>query len=506
MPLSEDTLYKLRMAGCGLALGLSAPGFGFWKLAWLALIPALYWSLRQKSLKTVFWGGILLGFAFQGLYCLWFFDLHPLTWLGFDEVGSRLVTLAGWLLIATEGGLLTGLLFALYRKLPSPWGRLFLFPALWVLVFSLLNCTPMALPWGLLEYTQASLWPMRLLVGWISGSGLTVLLVLHNTAWSEYFRNSGNLLQTRWKFFLPVILPVILGLIQQIPNPYHSTTPWPMPVAVAQADIPIEIIRSGQLNQNIIGPAYINPIQQMDLPPGTLLVYPEEGVAPGWTPTENPYANPNLKALAVLATQKKIYIAVGVSAIAPDNRRYNAIAVIPPNSAKPWLYYKRRLVPFGEFTPYGMEKPITELLGRLGIEYSTPYDAGGESPVFKAGQARIGALVCFELIDSAPLTGGYAVQYKRHGANLLINASNLGWFHENPLMEAQFLAIGQIRAAETRLPIVISSNTGISAILSDRGDILKRTYPQQVFQHKTQVIFYNGKQVTIHPQSSAPTR
>jgi apolipoprotein N-acyltransferase len=84
-------------------------------------------------------------------------------------------------------------------------------------------------------------------------------------------------------------------------------------------------------------------------------------------------------------------------------------------------------------------------------------------------------------------------QYKQQGADLLINSSNLGWFHQNPLLEAQFLAIGQLRAAETHLPLVISSNTGISAIISNQGELLQQTHPNGQKQAKSQIIFYNGK-------------
>lgn len=487
-------------ACCGLLLGLSSPGYGLWPLAWMALIPALRQCQTQPSTKARLGYGLSLGAAFAGLYYLWFFDLHPLAWLGFGEVESRLVTLAGWLLLIGETALVTGLLFLLYDKLKPGWIRALSFPLLWVLGFALLNLTPMALPWAQLEYTQAALWPTRAMAGILSSSGLAVALLLHNSLWAEWFAINKPT-DRKWLLFQaigPLLFPVLLALLNQLPEPLYRPQAWPIPVAVIQGNLPIETIRSGALDRETIETSYIQPIQNQKWPNGTLLVYPEEGVVPGWTPDQTPYQNRLMFELMELAQLKHLYIAVGVSSKDAKNRRYNSLAVITPDEdvspeASVQFYHKRRLVPFGEFTPYGLGDLLTQLLNSLNIDYTTPYDAGIDSPLLKAGKTKLGGLICFELIDSAPIFGGFSREYQQQGANLLINSSNLGWFHQNPLLEAQFLAIGQIRAAETHLPLVISSNTGISAIISNQGKILQQTHPNRQNQAKSQVIFYNGK-------------
>jgi apolipoprotein N-acyltransferase len=479
------------MAIYGALLGLSAPGYHLGWLAWLALIPALLWAYRCPVLKKRILGGFLFGFCFQALYCLWFFDLHPLTWLGFDEISSRLVTLAGWLLINTEGGLLTALFFgACHLKYPLPF-RLFGFPILWLALFTLLHATPMALPWGLLEYTQATFWPLRWLAGYIGGNGITVLLLLHNVSWAEFFLSKPQ--QTLWKA-LPwaiscLIIPLGLAIMPPEPKP---NKPYPIPVAIVQADLPIELIRSGQLSAKEIEPAYLQPIRNTLLPAGTLVLLPEEGVVPDLVALYAPERNPLFLALEKLAQQKKIYIAVGISSLSSSRQLFNSIALIPPTADQPVrFYHKRRLVPFGEYTPYDFGTSLTELLNQFQVDYSAPYSAGAAEAPLSAGLQKLGGLVCFELIDSV-----YAKRYQQQKASLLINLSNLGWFHQNPLLEAQFLAIGQLRAAETRTPLAIASNTGISAILSDSGAVLKQTIPSKRVknsqkQPKSQIIFYN---------------
>lgn len=491
-------------------LGLSAAGLGLWYLAWIGLCPALLWVSQQKRSLTVFFGGCLLGFIYQAVACFWFFDLHPLSWLGFTEWSSRLITLAGWLLLSAESGLLFSLLMLAYQKLHNLPGRLSgllcisLFPFVWIFGFSMLNWTPMALPWSLLEYTQSSLWPMRWLAGFITCSGVTILLITYNVLGANVFRSSAS-----WKKRGIIILffPALLAVLQCFPEPQNLTARWPMPVAIIQARLPIEIIRSGALNRDLIEAAYLKPLKKAVLPSGTLLVYPEEGVVSGWVSVERPLQNPTIAKLMALAHQKQIYIAVGVSAWetqplsrGPDNSSgafYNAIALISPDASGLQFYYKRRLVPFGEFTPYGWGPALRQALASLGLSYEAPFSQGHQGVLLYAGKIPLGGLICFELIDSASFSGGYADQYQKRGAQLLINTSNLGWFHENPMLEAQFLSIGQMRAAESRLPLVIASNTGISAVISNQGKILARTWPNpgsgqnSGIQHKSQFIFYN---------------
>jgi apolipoprotein N-acyltransferase len=507
--------FLLGMVCCGLLLGLSAPGFNVWPLAWVALVPAFILCQQLDAWSHRFLGGLCLGTGFAGLYYLWFFDLHPLTWLGFAELPSRLVTLAGWLLLCLETGLITGGLFAVYGlfkgRFKVEWLRALLFPLVWVWAFSLLNLTPLTLPWAQLEYTQAHLWPMRWLVAHLSGSGVAVLIVLHSSLWAEIFRyrsapqslSVSNFSRILWQTSMVFLVPALLSLSDSMWRPFTSHhRPWPIPVAVVQGNLPIEIIRSGRLNPDMIRQSYFQPLDNWLLPAGTLLVYPEEGVVPGWTTIDKPQGNPMLAALQTLATQRHLYITAGISSQDTENHHYNSLVLISPEPSgldkfsRAQFYHKRRLVPFGEFTPYRLGPFIRQALGKFDIDYTTPYNAGLNSNLLHAGPVHVGGLICFELIDSAPWwdkAGSYAQKYRKAGADLLVNSSNLGWFHQNPLLEAQFLAIGQVRAAEAGLPLVISSNTGISAIISGQGKILRQTDPNRQNQPNSQVIFYNGE-------------
>lgn len=503
------------MALWGLLLGLGAPGYDCWVFPWLALIPALLWVQRQSGLKSVVQGGFCFGSAYVALYCLWFFDLHPVTWLGFSELESRLITLAGWLLLVLEGGLLGAGLLGLYKMLPTGWSRVLLFPFLWVLGFGLLNTTPFALPWPLVEYTQMSQASLRLLVGWISGSGLAILIILHNAFWAEFWQaawlpkvspKKPSFLQSLAHWFLPLGILCVPGVVMGLSflpldgnwaSDRPSNQPWPLSVAVIQANLPIEVVRSSVLSQQATRPAYIYPLRDLAIPSGTLVAYPEEGVVPGWVSFQTPMDNPFLKQLQQISQHKRVYIALGVSGLDSSvGKHYNALVLLSPD-APPQFYRKRRLVPFGEYIPYGLGTGLSWVLSHFGVEYAAMFEQGQDERPVQAGRTKLGALVCFELIDAAPFVSGYSNLYKAKGVQMLLNVSNLGWFHQNRWLEAQFLAIAQMRAAENRLPLVIASNTGISAVLSPLGKILAHTNPLRQDEHKTQILFYNGKERMI---------
>ena len=261
-------------------------------------------------------------------------------------------------------------------------------------------------------------------------------------------------------------------------------------LVIIQGNLPINVVRSDQDLWPYAKQTYFDNIAHLHFKPDTLLVLPEEGIIPGWVNVEYPEGNLYFRMLSELAAKKKIHIMTGVLAyktLPADGRAtYNAIALIEPSGKPAQFYFKRDLVPFGETVPFFDLHWLTAQLKKVGVDFDPSFQAGGEQPAMTMtaadGQyASVGALSCFELIKPE-----LARHYRQAGTGpmLLVNTSNLGWFHGHEwlahrrlerLMQQQFLAIGQMRAAENRSFLIIAANTGISAIISPGGDVLARS-------------------------------
>jgi apolipoprotein N-acyltransferase len=140
------------------------------------------------------------------------------------------------------------------------------------------------------------------------------------------------------------------------------------------------------------------------------------------------------------------------------------------NSAEVQFYHKSKLVPGAESLPFGdalaFLKPVFAHLGGA----TGSYGSQKEPSVFYS-QSGIGAapVICYESI-----WGGYVAQYVHKGAQFIAIITNDGWW-ENTSGKDQHLDYAKLRAVETRRWVCRSANTGISAFINQRGDIVKQS-------------------------------
>nr|WP_305888847.1 apolipoprotein N-acyltransferase [Parvularcula maris] len=129
-------------------------------------------------------------------------------------------------------------------------------------------------------------------------------------------------------------------------------------------------------------------------------------------------------------------------------------------------YDKHRLVPFAETLPF------YSVFEALGIESLSPAGGGGFTAGpglarIEVGQAPFSPLICYEDIFPGRLYP------KGERPDWLVIVTNDGWFGDDAGPK-QHLDIARMRAVETGLPIARSANTGISALIGPRGEVLYR--------------------------------
>ena len=129
-------------------------------------------------------------------------------------------------------------------------------------------------------------------------------------------------------------------------------------------------------------------------------------------------------------------------------------------------YHKRHLVPFGEYLPLG--STLRGAFNFLQIPMSD-FSAGDQpKPVIAGDNAIAGISICYE--D----TFGEEVIQALPESQILINVSNDAWFGDSAAPH-QHLQMARMRALETGRYLLRATNTGISAVIDDRGVILARS-------------------------------
>lgn len=148
---------------------------------------------------------------------------------------------------------------------------------------------------------------------------------------------------------------------------------------------------------------------------------------------------------------------------------FNA-AVLIENSPKLQYYHKSKLVPGVEQLPFGealaFMKPLFKAFGG-----STGGYGSQEKPSVFYSRSGIGVapVICYESI-----WGDYVLQYIRDGAQFIAIVTNDGWWG-NTSGKNQHLDYARLRAIETRRWVARSANTGISAFINQRGDVVQQT-------------------------------
>ncbi|WP_028296173.1 apolipoprotein N-acyltransferase [Olivibacter sitiensis] len=148
--------------------------------------------------------------------------------------------------------------------------------------------------------------------------------------------------------------------------------------------------------------------------------------------------------------------------------RYNA-AVLIDNSSKVQFYHKSKLVPGVEQLPFSALSFLKPLFAAFGG--ATGSYAGQEEPSVFYSSSGIGAapVICYESI-----WGNYVAEYIRQGAQFIAIITNDGWWG-NTSGKSQHLDYARLRAIETRRWVARSANTGISAFINQRGDVVQRS-------------------------------
>jgi apolipoprotein N-acyltransferase len=487
----------LLSAFCGSVLGLSAPGFEQWYLAWFGVIPLLLLCSSSNNLKHAFLRGLLFGAGYELVYLNWVFGLHPLEWLGFNAWQSCLLAFGALSIWSMHQALLVACFAVLCRLIPVTGNFLpdkegdrwrlpavLVIPSIWVLWMSKVGNAHFlcGVPWGMLEYSQYKQFFVIQIASIIGGIGIGFIIVAFNVLLASLIATySGNasfrslacksriLAVTQLSVFCLIILIAFASSCNEV-----RAVVWPakQTVSILQGDVNFSMFFS---KHKSVCPSDIPFLNMISRCPEGLCVGSENALP------YDLYAVPaTCKVISETARERKLDVVLSCLH-SKDNRNLptNSIPGLPSldsercNSAFAFdagglpaksIYHKRYLVPISEYTPALFQ--FLKSFFHLPSQWKVKSLSSGKLPVvFKLSCGSVAPLICVECM--AP---ELAVASVKAGGQLLVTLGDPSFLHD-AMVGKQMIALNVFRAVENRRFVVFACNTGPSAIIDPCGRI-----------------------------------
>ncbi|MDN5865231.1 MAG: apolipoprotein N-acyltransferase [Gammaproteobacteria bacterium] len=160
-----------------------------------------------------------------------------------------------------------------------------------------------------------------------------------------------------------------------------------------------------------------------------------------------------------------------------------AFATVVSLVPKPGAYLKRHLVPFGEYFP--VPDWIKSWLAAHMLPYSSFTPGPWEQPPLAIGKWQAAVALCYEIAF------GRLLITQLPEADFILNPSDDGWFGRTIAMDQQF-QMAQLAARETGRYVAAATDSGITAIIDARGEVLARLPAHEVGVLTGRVVPYGG--------------
>lgn len=142
---------------------------------------------------------------------------------------------------------------------------------------------------------------------------------------------------------------------------------------------------------------------------------------------------------------------------------YNAAFHFNKNYKLKDVYHKMHLIPFGEGLPFG---PLNQFLSKY-ITNVSFFAEGSEQTLFQLeNKTPFVSAICYEILFPRLISS--ALSDQKETPQFLINLTNDSWYGDTAEPD-QHLFLAKWRAIEFNLPIIRSTNTGITTVIYADG-------------------------------------
>ena len=458
----------------GAILPIAFAPFGFYLVAEISLILLLFiWA--KATPRLAFWYGWLFGVGFFGCGVYWIYISicyygHAPIVLSFVIVAILVAFMA--LYLALQG-------YILQRFFPrNTWHKFVLaFPASFTILEWIRGWLFSGFPWLFLGYGHVTS-PLR---GYATVFGVYgVTFAISATAGAIFYilydRKNRRLCIALSMFVLSLwIIGAILTKINWVKQAGKATL------------VPVTLIQGNVSQERKWDPKEVLPILDtyISLTKSSLnrnaenskiIIWPEAAIT-----THPEDIAQYLTLLADTARKNHATILSGIPLYDKTNGSfYNGIIVLGAGSGR---YYKRQLVPFGEYLPFRF---ILNWLHNFFVISMSDFTSGmRQQPDLIAEDIIFAPAICYEIAYP------YLILDYLPRANMLVTVSDDSWFGES-IAAAQHAQIAQIRSLEVGRYQLLCTNTGITAIIDHQGKIVARAETFQQVVLSTKVKSFTG--------------
>lgn len=427
----------------GATLPFAFAPFGFYPLAVICAATLLILWL-STSPKQAFWRGMCFGIGFFGVGISWvYISIHQ---YGNTDVWLAVLITAVFVLVISSYIALQGYLFA--RFFPkNTFSKLCLaFPASWVLQEWIRGWLFTGFPWLLLGASQTNS-PLSGFAPIIGEYGLSFLVAFI----AGLFVYAGK--KFEYKKMLYVCFALVAFLLSGIAL---AQVQWTQPsgksikVSLVQGNIPQQLKWDRAYLETTLNRYYELTQKHWD---SRIIIWPEAAI-----PLLQKEAQGFINLIDKQAKQHNATIVTGLP-IQDGMQYYNGMIAVGLDHA---TYYKRHLVPFGEYVMF--DKWLRGLIGFFSIPMSDFSSGPTKQADFQVNGLNMAPFICYEVVYPN------IVLSEMPKAQILVTLSNDAWFGHS-FASAQHLQIGAFMALATGRYLIFSTNDGITAIVTPKGQI-----------------------------------
>ena len=399
-------------------------------------------------------------FAIGWMYGLGFF-MVGVSWVyvSMHDVGGMPAALAALavLLFAAYLALFPAMATGLATRLAAsrPHAGLLVFPACWVLAEWLRGWLFTGFPWLALGYAGTG-GPFAAYAPLLGVHGIGWLYALAAAALVDMTRRPEGLSWRRIRM-RDAALPLILAFGLILPRiDWTAPAGPPVKVALLQGNIAQDLkFEEGRLESTLALYRRLIDAHQADI-----IVTPETALPRMLHALPRDY----LDDLQTRTRAAGANLVVGVPRAESPVRYFNSAISLGADQAQ--HYDKVHLVPFGEFIPWGFRWFVDAMKIPLG-----DFTRGSATPQpMRLGSQRVAVNICYEDLF------GEEIIRQLPEASLLVNISNIAWFGDS-LAPHQHLQISRMRALETGRMMLRATNTGMTAVISADGEVVRLLAP-----------------------------